>query len=76
LNLQKYSKCDTAKNLGATVFAANCAACHQANGTGRPPLIPGLAGNDSVTAKAPSNVIGAVLIGLASLNHGPTMRMT
>jgi mono/diheme cytochrome c family protein len=63
----------TARNIGATVYAANCAGCHQANGMGRPPIIPVLAGNDSVTAKAPSNVIGAVLIGLASVNNGPAM---
>jgi mono/diheme cytochrome c family protein len=62
-----------ARNHGATVFAANCAGCHQANGRGRPPAIPVLAGNDSVTAKAPSNVIGAVLIGLAALKNGPAM---
>ena len=63
----------TARSNGAIVFAANCAGCHQANGAGRPPIIPVLAGNDSVTAKAPSNVIGAVLIGLPSLNNGPSM---
>jgi mono/diheme cytochrome c family protein len=62
-----------ARNHGATVFAANCAGCHQTNGKGSPPMIPALAGNDSVMARAPSNVIGAVLIGLASLNNGPAM---
>jgi mono/diheme cytochrome c family protein len=63
----------TANDVGAKVFAANCAGCHQANGTGRPPIIPGLAGNDSVTAAEPSNVIGAVLNGLGPWNHGPAM---
>jgi cytochrome c oxidase subunit 2 len=62
-----------ARNHGAIVFAANCAGCHQANGKGSPPMIPALAGNDSVMAQAPSNAIGAVLIGLASLNHGSAM---
>jgi mono/diheme cytochrome c family protein len=59
--------------LGQTVFAANCAGCHQATGAGRPPIIPGLAGNDSVMAAAPTNVIGAVLNGLGPWNHGPAM---
>jgi mono/diheme cytochrome c family protein len=63
----------TARSHGATIFAANCAGCHQANGMGRPPVIPVLAGNDSVTATAPSNVIGAVLIGLNALKNGPAM---
>jgi mono/diheme cytochrome c family protein len=62
-----------AADVGAKVYAANCAGCHQASGIGRPPIIPGLAGNDSVTAAAPTNVIGAVLNGLAPWNHGPAM---
>jgi mono/diheme cytochrome c family protein len=62
-----------ADSTGAKLFAANCAGCHQANGTGRPPIIPGLAGNDSVTAAEPTNVIGALLNGLPPWNHGPAM---
>jgi len=49
---------------GAKVYASNCAGCHGANGAGRPPLIPNLAGNDAVMASVPTNVIGAVLSGL------------
>jgi len=63
----------TADALGATVYAANCAGCHGQEGAGRPPIIPPLAGNDSVQATAPSNVIGAVLGGLPPWNHGPAM---
>jgi mono/diheme cytochrome c family protein len=63
----------TANDAGAKVFASDCAGCHQANGTGRPPIIPGLAGNDSVTAASANNVIGAVLNGLGPWNHGPAM---
>jgi mono/diheme cytochrome c family protein len=63
----------TANDVGAKVFASDCAGCHQANGTGRPPIIPGLAGNDSVTAASANNVIGAVLNGLGPWNHGPAM---
>ncbi|MDE8349437.1 MAG: cytochrome c [Acidocella sp.] len=62
-----------AKANGAKVYAANCAACHQAAGTGLMTLIPGLAGNGSVTAAQPYNVIGAVLNGLGPWNHGPAM---
>ena len=63
----------TARSNGSIVFAANCAGATRPMVRGRPPIIPLLAGNDSVTAEAPSNVIGAVLIGLASLNDGPAM---
>jgi mono/diheme cytochrome c family protein len=63
----------TAADLGATVYAANCASCHGAAGTGRAPMIPPLAGNDSVLAAQPTNVIGAVLSGLAPWNNGPAM---
>ncbi len=62
-----------ANDVGAKLYAADCAGCHQATGIGRPPIIPGLAGNDSVTAAKPTNVIGAVLNGLGPWNHGPAM---
>ncbi len=63
----------TADTLGKKIFTSNCAGCHQADGAGRPPIIPGLAGNDALTAAAPTNVIGAVLSGLGPWNHGPAM---
>jgi mono/diheme cytochrome c family protein len=63
----------TAQNLGAHVYAANCQGCHQAAGHGLLTIIPGLAGNDSVMAADPTNVIGAVLNGLGPWNHGPAM---
>ncbi len=59
--------------IGAKVYAANCAGCHQQDGTGRSPIIPNLAGNDSVMAAEPYNVIGAVLGGLAPWKTGPAM---
>ena len=59
--------------LGATVYAANCAACHGKTGGGMSPIIPNLAGNDSVTATMPNNVIGAVLSGLPPWKNGPAM---
>jgi len=59
---------------GATLYAANCAACHGANGAGHgPQIIPNLAGNGSVTAPYPTNVIGAVLSGLNAWGSGPAM---
>jgi mono/diheme cytochrome c family protein len=63
----------TADALGATVYAANCAGCHGQAGAGRTPIIPPLAGNDSVIAAQPTNVIGAVLGGLAPWHNGPAM---
>jgi mono/diheme cytochrome c family protein len=64
---------DAAKNIGAGVYASNCAGCHQTDGSGRPPIIPNLAGNDSVQATYPYNVTGAILNGLAPWNNGPAM---
>ena len=60
-------------SLGATVYAANCAGCHGQTGAGRKPIIPNLAGNNSVTASEPYNVIGAVLSGLGPWKIGPAM---
>ncbi len=59
--------------LGKTIYAANCAGCHGQNGAGRSPIIPNLAGNDSVMASEPYNVIGAVLSGLPPWKTGPAM---
>jgi mono/diheme cytochrome c family protein len=59
---------------GAAVYAANCASCHGQTGGGLPPnKVPNLAGNNSVTAEQPYNVIGAVLSGLNPWNGGPAM---
>ena len=48
---------------GATVFAANCASCHGAQGQGVPGTFPPLANNPVVTGD-PNKVIGIVLGGL------------
>ncbi len=60
---------------GQKLYTANCAGCHGATGGGMPPrFVPNLAGNGSVTAEQPYNVIGAVLAGLDSwADHGPKM---
>ncbi|WP_298283090.1 cytochrome c [Acidocella sp.] len=50
---------------GATLYASTCSGCHGAQGAGMgPQMVPNLAGNDSVTAAYPDNVIGATLAGL------------
>ncbi|MFO1322703.1 MAG: cytochrome c oxidase subunit II [Burkholderiales bacterium] len=41
---------------GATVFAANCAACHQANGQGVPGAFPALAGSKIVAGPADAQI--------------------
>ncbi|MBS9477153.1 cytochrome c [Ancylobacter sp. VKM B-3255] len=48
----------------ARLYVDNCAACHQAMGTGMGTAIPPLAGNPAVTAAEPYNVISVVLGGL------------
>lgn len=47
---------------GKTLFAKNCAACHQANGRGIPGAFPALAGNDFL-AGAPGDVATVLLKG-------------
>ncbi len=47
---------------GATVYAANCVACHQANGKGTPPAFPPLDG-DKVVQGPPEAQIDVVLNG-------------
>lgn len=50
---------------GKSLYDVSCSACHGEGGTGMPPVIPNLAGNGSVTASRPDNVITAILAGLA-----------
>jgi mono/diheme cytochrome c family protein len=58
---------------GAMVYAANCQGCHGKTGGGLGTIIPNLAHNDAVMAQYPTNVIGAVLNGLAPWRVGPAM---
>ncbi len=39
-------------DTGQALFEANCVACHQAGGTGLPPVFPALAGNDKLAELA------------------------
>jgi mono/diheme cytochrome c family protein len=59
---------------GEEIYNANCASCHGKTAGGLAPnKVPNLAGNDSIIAAQPYNVIGAVLSGLNSWNGGPPM---
>ncbi len=49
---------------GLKVYNSGCAACHQANGMGTPPLFPPLAGSEWVVENDPGRVIRIVLDGL------------
>ena len=42
---------------GETVYTRNCAACHQAAGTGLPPNFPSLVGSAVVTGDADAQVM-------------------
>ena len=59
---------------GKHLYAANCAACHQANGAGVGNVFPNLAGNQSVWNGPPDNLISAMLGGLIPWHkNGPAM---
>jgi len=46
--------------VGASIFTAKCARCHQAGGQGLGQTIPALAGNKNVTAANPDHIITTV----------------
>ena len=48
---------------GEAVYKTNCAACHQSNGQGLPPIFPALAGSAMATAEDPAAHIDIVLNG-------------
>ncbi len=49
---------------GADVYVSHCSTCHGVDGRGQPGRVPALAGNGSVMAGGPQDVIQAVLGGL------------
>lgn len=49
---------------GAQLYAANCVACHQANGKGLPGVFPPLAGAEWVNADKPDVLIAIILHGI------------
>lgn len=56
--------------MGAKLFAANCAACHQASGEGIPGVFPPLKGNGGVQAPDPVQQIRVPLQGIQGANIG------
>jgi mono/diheme cytochrome c family protein len=51
--------------LGRTVYARTCLACHQGGGTGTPGMFPPLAGSEWVTSEGHQRIIRIVLNGLS-----------
>lgn len=49
---------------GKTLYETNCAACHQLNGEGLPPVFPPVANSDFLMARADKG-IGIILHGLS-----------
>ncbi|OON62154.1 cytochrome C [Massilia sp. KIM] len=62
LTLPAMAQDGPARPDGKTLYAKNCAACHQANGRGIPGAFPALAGNDFL-AGAPVEVATVLLKG-------------
>lgn len=58
------------RELGASVYGANCASCHQADGRGLPGVFPPIAGDPVVTAEDPGEHITIVLGGLQGKEIG------
>lgn len=48
----KFASLDEAKQTGEAVYKAHCVACHQADGSGLPPMFPALKGSKIVSDKA------------------------
>lgn len=57
---------------GASLYATNCGACHQATGMGLPGAFPALKGNAAVLDANPAKQIGVILDGL----HGEAINGT
>jgi mono/diheme cytochrome c family protein len=55
---------DPTRVRGATLYADNCSACHQARGRGLPGVFPPLAGNGVVLAPDPANIVKVVDAGI------------
>ena len=51
------------RRLGSRLYDARCATCHGAQGQGKPPAYPPLAGNQSIQMSSPVNAIRMVLNG-------------
>ena len=58
---------------GQTLYMANCAKCHQKDGTGFAGAVANLSANGSVTSATPDDIIDAVLSGLHGTGTYGTM---
>ena len=54
---------DAIMTTGGRLYEQHCASCHSASGQGSPPAWPPLAGNTSVLAASPNNVVQIILKG-------------
>ncbi|MCX7515169.1 multicopper oxidase domain-containing protein [Frateuria hangzhouensis] len=61
---------------GATLYATNCAACHQATGMGLPGAFPPLKGDPTVLNPDPAKQIGTILHGMHGQAVGGTVYAT
>ncbi|MGH8213641.1 MAG: multicopper oxidase domain-containing protein, partial [Rhodanobacteraceae bacterium] len=61
---------------GASLFAANCSACHQVTGMGLPGAFPPLKGDPAVLNPDPSKQIATILHGIHGENVGGTVYQT
>lgn len=61
---------EAAMSVGSRLYEQHCVVCHQASGEGSPPAWPPLAGNPSVLAESPGNVVQMILKG----GYAPTTR--
>ena len=60
---QALTAADPAMQAGAAIFQDVCSACHRADGTGSPYLIPDLAHASSVSSREPTSIIRVLLHG-------------
>jgi mono/diheme cytochrome c family protein len=75
---QPVSAHDPAMVAGAAIYQDLCSACHRADGTGVPYLIPDLAHSSSVASREPTSVLRVLLHGAQSVSTdreptGPAM---
>jgi len=53
----------SANDVGRTIYADSCSACHRSNGSGEPHMFPPLAKNANVQSSDPTTVIRVILQG-------------
>ncbi|MFO1070154.1 MAG: cytochrome c [Geminicoccaceae bacterium] len=58
---------------GGALFEQHCLSCHKADGQGVEKIAPALAGNSAVAARAPDNVVSAVLEGFPARDSWSSM---